>query len=151
MTTPLVPQFKAKIPGYLSYPLSSTLISEQIVPFAKDYPFCFSFSDGHVPKKNSEIVNPYSVARLSYRYIDPKRISHSMIGTLYGESHWDLTLNAVLRIQRKKIMELFDAEGIERLQQWLKEPRTPIWFGQTHSFSIQYIPLEGRFAYEIGG
>lgn len=149
MTIPLVPQSKVKIPGYLSYPLSSTLISEQIAPYAKDYPFCFHFSDGHAPKKNNEIASPYSVATMSYRYVDPKRISHSMMGTLYGESHWDLTLYAVFRIHRKKIMELFFAEGIEHLQHWLKETRTAIWFGQTHSISIHYIPLESRFAYEV--
>jgi hypothetical protein len=138
MPTTLVPIFKSKIAGYLSYPLRSSDIARHIAVHAKQYPFEFCFFSNHAPKQNHKDSLPYLVCTLQFRF-------RLMVDKLVGEPAWELTVRPVLRRHRKFASDFFVNEGFLKFQRWLTAPRTPLWFSTGHLLEIKYIPETESF------
>jgi len=134
MPTTLVPNYKSKIAGYLSYPLQSSDISLHIAIHAEKYPFEFCFSNYHAPKQNHEDSLPYLVCTLRFGTNWPA-----------GISVWELNVRPVMRRHRKIISDFFVGEGFQKFESWLTIPRTPLWFSSGHSLEIKYLPKTQSF------
>ena len=141
MPTTLVPTFKGKVPGYLTYPLRSSDISLHIAIHAKTYPFEFCFFSHRAPKPNQKDSIPYLVCTLRFSLKMPTAGQD-------GGPLWELDVRPVIRSHRKVISDVFLNEGFQKLESWLTAPRTPLWFSTIgHSLKIEYLPKTQTFIY----
>lgn len=132
---------KAKLPHFLSYPLTAAEIQTHILAAASGYPAQYSFDISRTDKSSPPASTPVLTVRFLDRDIQfPGGILSRISSTLgYPLPRWDAVIHVVPRSSRAEIRALLFDEGFTRLHAWLQAPHSPTWFQRNHCFGIAHL------------
>ena len=124
MTTIAEPRHKPKIPGFLAYPVSFTLLREHLEPHLPSEEFSLShyYPDRRLLKDPA--FSPITIFRIEY---SPAK---------WRESHWTLSLYPAPSKDKPLIRDAMIATGFGYLIDFLSQKRSPIWQGLSFSRSL---------------
>jgi hypothetical protein len=133
--TPIPTRYKAKLPGWLSWPVGAQQLTEGLkeVPQLASLSVCFHLH------RIAEGDASHPVLTAAHRNVRPglSGLNFGIERGWYKET-WELTVYAVPRERRHRINGLLRDAGLAVVADWLTEPRSETWRDGHHQRGISY-------------
>jgi hypothetical protein len=146
-------QFKAKLPGTLSWPVGAEAVTAGLADAPHAAEFTLWFVDSPVWRasefqKTLRTAQPYAV--LVAEYNPAMKMPYSRSAALDQAGHynanWRIQINPVPRAWRAKVAALLRENGLPAVADWLRSIDTVGWQDRFHRLELIFAPIDGNLS-----